>query len=170
MRLKDFVILVIVAVRAAEAAGGKSIFKLGDYVDHKPREVMLMYFVVFLFTILYEWLVDLVDHAVTTHSGKNIVHHVYSEVMILGGISALLTVFENLGGTAYFEAALFHFVHFVIFVMALFFIGLVGSLFVFIEYSWKGWSRFEYKVVEIENDPSLEPEAKSAFLQQYLKS
>ena len=69
-----------------------------------------------------------------------------------------------------FEAALFHYVHFVIFVMALFFIGLVGSLFYFIEFSWKRWSRFEFKVVEIENDPSLELESKSAFLQQYLKS
>eukprot|EP01065_Artemidia_motanka_P031689 TRINITY_DN3820_c0_g2_i1.p1 TRINITY_DN3820_c0_g2~~TRINITY_DN3820_c0_g2_i1.p1 ORF type:complete len:616 (+),score=193.55 TRINITY_DN3820_c0_g2_i1:67-1848(+) len=172
-------VLLLGNVSPAGAAGGKSIFKLGDYVDQKPFEVMLMYFTVFAVTIFYEHIVHHVNHAVTTHSGKNIVHHVYQEIMILGGISAILTVFENLGGDKLFQAVLFHYVHFVIFVMAVTFISLVGGLFTFIEFSWRVWSRFEYKVVEIENDPSLETitdaletvtESKSAFLQQYLKT
>eukprot|EP01062_Namystynia_karyoxenos_P015775 TRINITY_DN1574_c0_g1_i1.p1 TRINITY_DN1574_c0_g1~~TRINITY_DN1574_c0_g1_i1.p1 ORF type:complete len:662 (+),score=223.73 TRINITY_DN1574_c0_g1_i1:84-1988(+) len=153
----------------AAAAGGVSIFKLGDYVDQKPFEVMVMYFVCFAATILYESIVHHVDQMVTTHSGKNIVHHVYSEIMILGGISALLTVFENLGGSALFEAVLFHYVHFVIFCMAVFFITLVGSLFVFIESSWKQWARFEYNIITLETDPSLTQEDQHAFLMQYLR-
>ena len=99
--VKAILVILLTVFPTVEAAGGKSIFKLGDYVDKKPFEVMAMYFTVFAITIIYEWIVAYVDRSVTTHSGKNIVHHVYSEVMILGGISALLTVFENLGGTAY---------------------------------------------------------------------
>ena len=45
-----------------------------------PTQVMLMYFTVFAITIVYEYIVSYVDKETTSHSGKNIVHHVYSEV------------------------------------------------------------------------------------------
>ena len=41
---------------------------------------MLMYFTVFAITIVYESLVHYVNNVVTSHSGKLIVHHIYSEV------------------------------------------------------------------------------------------
>ena len=43
---------------------------------------MIMYFVVFAITIVYESLVSYVDKVTTSHSGKNIVHHIYSEVCL----------------------------------------------------------------------------------------
>eukprot|EP01063_Lacrimia_lanifica_P016239 TRINITY_DN22842_c0_g1_i1.p1 TRINITY_DN22842_c0_g1~~TRINITY_DN22842_c0_g1_i1.p1 ORF type:complete len:598 (+),score=173.69 TRINITY_DN22842_c0_g1_i1:56-1849(+) len=149
---------------------GESIFTLGDYIDHKPWELMAMFLTVFVITRLYEWAVEYVEHkSASSHVGAVVVHHMFSELMILGGISAILTVFENLGGTKYFEPALFHYVHFVIFLMAVFFIAMVAVSGYFGQASWRHWSRFEFKVLEIEADPSLSLDSKTAFLQHYVQ-
>ena len=161
--------LVLCDVGSVEAAG-TSIFKLGSEIDRKHWDVMGMYFIVFGITILFELVVHRLGVVVVSDSGKSIVHHITQEIMILGGISAVLVVFENMGGTAVIDAPLFHYVHFVIFVMAIFFIFLVSSLFFTVEYAWSRWSRFEHKIDEIESDPSLDFDSKAAFLQQYLKA
>eukprot|EP01062_Namystynia_karyoxenos_P074321 TRINITY_DN71207_c0_g1_i1.p1 TRINITY_DN71207_c0_g1~~TRINITY_DN71207_c0_g1_i1.p1 ORF type:complete len:551 (+),score=161.63 TRINITY_DN71207_c0_g1_i1:80-1654(+) len=154
--------------RSSLAAGGQSIFKLGDQVDEKAWDVMWMYFVVFVVTIGFEVLVHWLHHTVTSESGSAVVHHVTQEVMILGGISAALIVFENLGGAQLIDAALFHYVHFVIFLMMILFIFLVSSLFAAVRRSWDKWARFEAGLEDILSDPSLEQEQQCAFLKQYV--
>eukprot|EP00755_Sulcionema_specki_P000378 Sspe_Gene.25389::Locus_10186_Transcript_1_1_Confidence_1.000_Length_2151::g.25389::m.25389 len=149
---------------------GAGIFVLGNKIDQKPWDIMGMYFSVFGITIVIELIVHKVHQNITSESGQNIVHHVTQEVMILGGLSAVLVVFENLGGASLIDTALFHYVHFVIFVMMIVFIILVSALFITVDRSWESWSRFEHKVGEIEADPSLTLEGKSAFLQQYIRS
>ena len=150
------------------SAGGKSIFQLGTLIDQKPWTVMIMYFAVFLITISLELTVHFVHHTVVSDSGKSIAHHVTQEVMILGGIAAVLVVFENLGGAALIDTALFHYVHFVIFVMAILFITMVSCLFAVVERSWQKWSRFENALDEIEFDPSLDQETRCAFMDKYV--
>eukprot|EP01062_Namystynia_karyoxenos_P015776 TRINITY_DN1574_c0_g1_i2.p1 TRINITY_DN1574_c0_g1~~TRINITY_DN1574_c0_g1_i2.p1 ORF type:complete len:645 (+),score=202.91 TRINITY_DN1574_c0_g1_i2:82-1935(+) len=158
------------AARECAAAGGQSIFKLGSEIDVKNWDVMGMYFVVFGVTICFELAVIKVEESCKSESAKHVSHHVTQEIMILGGISAVLVVFENLGGTAVIDAPLFHYVHFVIFLMAIIFISLVSSLFLTVDRAWEKWTRFELKVDEIETDPSLTYEAKAAFLQHYVKN
>ena len=162
--------LLALLVDECNAAGGVSIFKLGTRIDAKAWTVMGMYFAVFLITIVLELTVHYMHHAVSSSSGQAIVHHVTTEVMILGGISAVLVVFENMGGGALIDAALFHYVHFVIFLMAIIFITTVSSLFIFVEKSWARWVRFENGLQAIETDPTLPPACKSAFMLKYVKS
>eukprot|EP01065_Artemidia_motanka_P017218 TRINITY_DN20746_c0_g1_i2.p1 TRINITY_DN20746_c0_g1~~TRINITY_DN20746_c0_g1_i2.p1 ORF type:complete len:486 (+),score=160.40 TRINITY_DN20746_c0_g1_i2:49-1458(+) len=157
------------AVQPCDAAGGKSIFKLTDQVDTKAWSVMWMYFVVFVVTIGFEVLVHWLHHTVSSDSGQAVVHHVTQEVMILGGISAVLVVFENSGGGELIDAALFHYVHFVIFLMMILFIFLVSSLFLLVNRSWSRWSQFENGLEDIVGDPSLSEQQRSAFLQQYVR-
>ena len=163
-----FVVLVALVGRVEGA--GTSIFKLGSEIDKKHWDVMGMYFIVFGITILFELVVHRLHHTVVSDSGKAIVHHITQEIMILGGIAAVLVVFENLGGTKLINAGLFHYVHFVIFLMAIIFIVLVSSLFVTVDKAWSSWSRFEHRLDEIESDPSLDYESKTAFLHQYVKN
>ncbi|KAJ9453439.1 hypothetical protein DIPPA_08659 [Diplonema papillatum] len=153
-----------------EAAGGVSIFALGKQVDEAPWDVLIMYLAVFGITLVLEYTVDTLHHKVHTRSGTRVVHHITEEVMILGGISAVLVVFENLGGAALIDTPLFHYVHFVIFVMAIMFITLVTSLFNTVGPAWKNWDRFENKVLEIESDPSISDEERGAFLMNYVRS
>ncbi|KAJ9447574.1 hypothetical protein DIPPA_31906 [Diplonema papillatum] len=165
-----YVGLGLLQCAAPAAAAGKSIFKLGVSVDEKNWDVMGMYFICFGITIMLELIVHKLHATVASESGRSIVHHVTQEVMILGGISAVLVVFENMGGAALIDTALFHYVHFVIFVMAIMFIGLMGSLFFGVDKAWDKWTKFEHKILEIEADPSLEFDHKAAFLQQYIKT
>ena len=162
--------MLTLALCAGCADAGKSIFKLGDAVDHKPWVVMTMYFAVFLITISMELTVHHVHHTVTSDSGKHITHHVTSEIMILGGIAAVLVVFENLGGAALINTGLFHYVHFVIFLMAILFITLVTLLFRRIEGSWQKWTRFEVGLDNIEFDPSLDQGTRAAQMTTYVKA
>eukprot|EP01060_Flectonema_neradi_P013796 TRINITY_DN20516_c0_g1_i2.p1 TRINITY_DN20516_c0_g1~~TRINITY_DN20516_c0_g1_i2.p1 ORF type:complete len:174 (+),score=34.58 TRINITY_DN20516_c0_g1_i2:84-605(+) len=154
-------VVFLLCLEPCEGAGGVSIFKLGTRIDEKPWTVMGMYFAVFLITIVLELTVHYMHHAVTSASGQAVVHHVTTEVMILGGISAVLVVFENMGGGELIDAGLFHYVHFVIFLMAIIFITTVSSLFIFVEASWARWIRFEEGLTAIENDPTLSPSYKS---------
>eukprot|EP01060_Flectonema_neradi_P011530 TRINITY_DN18584_c0_g1_i2.p1 TRINITY_DN18584_c0_g1~~TRINITY_DN18584_c0_g1_i2.p1 ORF type:complete len:661 (+),score=98.91 TRINITY_DN18584_c0_g1_i2:214-1983(+) len=131
-------------------------------------DVMGMYFIVFGVTIMFELIVHKVDHTITSDSGHKIFHHVTQEIMILGGISAVLVMFENLGGSKIIDAPLFHFVHFAVFVMAVIFIIFISTLFITVEGAWRKYIRFEHKVNEIENDPSLTFDSKAAFLQQHI--
>jgi len=157
-------------VAGVSGAGGQSIFKLGKEIDLKHWDVMGMYFIVFGVTICFELAVIKAEESAKSESAKQVTHHVIQEIMILGGISAVLVVFENLGGSAIIDAPLFHYVHFVIFVMAIVFIILVSSLFFGVDRAWERWTRFELKVDEIETDPSLTYEGRAAFLQYYVKS
>eukprot|EP01061_Rhynchopus_euleeides_P014277 TRINITY_DN24766_c0_g1_i1.p1 TRINITY_DN24766_c0_g1~~TRINITY_DN24766_c0_g1_i1.p1 ORF type:complete len:609 (+),score=260.55 TRINITY_DN24766_c0_g1_i1:304-2130(+) len=165
-----YVALLLLCGAGTADAAGKSIFQLGTLIDHKPWTVMVMYFAVFLITIMLELTVHYVNHTVTSDSGHHIAHHVTQEVMILGGIAAVLVVFENLGGAALIDTALFHYVHFVVFVMAILFITMVSLLFAIVERSWLKWSRFENGLDNIEFDPSLDQETRCAFMDKYVNS
>ena len=154
----------------SDAAGGVSIFELGSEVDRETFQVMYMYYIVFAITIFLELVVHQLHTNITTNSGTLVVHHIVTEVMILGGISAVLVVFENLGGSALIDAPLFHYVHFVIFVMANLFIVLVTSLFVTIQPNWAKWVKFEQRVTEVESDPSLCDQERTAFLAAFVKT
>eukprot|EP00756_Hemistasia_phaeocysticola_P001003 Hpha_TRINITY_DN10727_c0_g1::TRINITY_DN10727_c0_g1_i1::g.43761::m.43761 len=163
-------VAVLSIAHGVSGAGGQSIFKLGDEIDKKNWDIMGMYYIVFGVTICFELVVTKVEEGAKSESAKAVSHHVTQEIMILGGISAVLVVFENLGGSAIIDAPLFHYVHFVIFVMAIVFICLVSSLFYGVDKAWEQWTRFELKVDEIETDPSLTYEGRAAFLQYYVKS
>eukprot|EP00754_Rhynchopus_humris_P014881 Rhum_TRINITY_DN14416_c1_g1::Rhum_TRINITY_DN14416_c1_g1_i1::g.87860::m.87860 len=156
-------------VAPAEAAG-ISIFALGTMIDEYHWDIMFMYYGVFGVTLILEITVHHVHGVVSSNSGKDIVHRVVKQVMILGGISAILVVFTNIGGAKVIDALLFQYVHFVIFMMAILFIALVTSLFVTIGPRWESWARFEAKVVEIESDPSLCDQDRTAFLAAYVKT
>eukprot|EP01060_Flectonema_neradi_P007703 TRINITY_DN1540_c0_g1_i1.p1 TRINITY_DN1540_c0_g1~~TRINITY_DN1540_c0_g1_i1.p1 ORF type:complete len:638 (+),score=103.28 TRINITY_DN1540_c0_g1_i1:50-1963(+) len=159
-------ILILLMLPSADAAGGKSIFMLGDEVDHSAIDMMIMYFIVFAVTITLEYTVDTLSEKVTSESGRAVMHHVTEEVMILGGISAILAIFENLGGGTLIDAALFHYVHFVIFVMAIFFIVLVSVLFFGVERSWQSYTNFESKLLGIENDVTIHTGERGAPVRQ----
>ena len=161
--------LLVCCVAPAEAAG-ISIFALGTMIDKYHWDIMFMYYGVFGVTLILEITVHHVHRVVSSNSGKDIVHRVVKQVMILGGISAILVVFTNIGGAKVIDALLFQYVHFVIFLMAILFIALVTSLFVTIEPRWESWARFEAKVVEIESDPSLCDQDRTAFLAAYVKT
>eukprot|EP01059_Diplonema_ambulator_P034491 TRINITY_DN775_c0_g1_i2.p1 TRINITY_DN775_c0_g1~~TRINITY_DN775_c0_g1_i2.p1 ORF type:complete len:546 (+),score=78.01 TRINITY_DN775_c0_g1_i2:93-1730(+) len=161
--------IILWCVGVAEAAGGLSIFLIGKEIDLRPWEVFAMYFMVIIVSVFYELLTHHIDHMVTSNSGKAIVTHIYKEVMILGGISLLLTIMENSGGDLLFEPIFFHYVHFVIFFMAINLIVSVSVLFLFINRSWLQWSFFEHVVSEIENDPRADLETRTALLSQYVK-
>ena len=165
-----YVVLAVLGLAGGVEAGGKSIFKLGDQIDHSPTDVLLMYMCVFAVTITLEAVVDHLHESVTSESGQQIIHFVTEEVMILGGISALLIVFQNLGGAEAInlDLALFHYIHFMIFAMAIFFIGLVSSLFFSIEYSWKRFSKFESNVISIEKDGGMVEETKRRLLRSFI--
>ncbi|KAJ9465909.1 hypothetical protein DIPPA_32373 [Diplonema papillatum] len=154
---------------AANAASGVSIFELGQEIDVRPWQVFAMYLLVIIVSVFYELLTHHIDHKVTSNSGKAIVSHIYKEVMILGGISLLLTIIENAGGEQLFEAVFFHYVHFVIFFMAITLIVMVTALFLFIDRSWARWAFFESMVDEVETDPRLDLDAKHAMLKQFVK-
>ena len=163
------ILLVAFFPKGVEGAGGVSIFALGSLIEEKAWDVLLMYYAVFSVTMFLEWVVHTLHRKVRSSSGMSVLHHITQEVMILGGISAVLVVFENLGGGTTIDAPLFHYVHFVIFVMALMFITLVTSLFVTVGPSWSSWSKYENHVTEIENDPTMTDEDRSAFIDQYTK-
>eukprot|EP01064_Diplonema_japonicum_P003079 TRINITY_DN12034_c0_g1_i1.p1 TRINITY_DN12034_c0_g1~~TRINITY_DN12034_c0_g1_i1.p1 ORF type:complete len:617 (+),score=53.16 TRINITY_DN12034_c0_g1_i1:91-1941(+) len=150
-------------------AGGVSIFMIGQEIDLRPWEVFAMYFMVIIVSVFYELLTHHIDHMVTSNSGKAIVSHIYKEVMILGGISLLLTIMENSGGDLLFEAVFFHYVHFVIFFMAINLIVSISVLFLFINKSWYQWSFFEHVLSEVENDPRADLSTRTALLAQYVK-
>eukprot|EP00754_Rhynchopus_humris_P014883 Rhum_TRINITY_DN14416_c1_g1::Rhum_TRINITY_DN14416_c1_g1_i2::g.87866::m.87866 len=163
-------VLLCLCVAEAEAAGGVSIFALGTMIDEYHWDIMFMYYIVFFVTLLLEITVHHLHASITNHSGIEVIRQVIKQLMILGGISALLVVFENLGGASLLNGALFRYVHFVIFMMAILFITLVTSLFVTVGPRWASWARFEAKVVEIESDPSLCDQDRTAFLAAYVKT
>ena len=163
-------VLLCLCVAEAEAAGGVSIFALGTMIDEYHWDIMFMYYIVFFVTLLLEITVHHLHTSITNHSGIEVIRQVIKQLMILGGISALLVVFENLGGASLLNGALFRYVHFVIFMMAILFITLVTSLFVTVGPRWASWARFEAKVVEIESDPSLCDQDRTAFLAAYVKT
>eukprot|EP01060_Flectonema_neradi_P011558 TRINITY_DN18612_c0_g1_i1.p1 TRINITY_DN18612_c0_g1~~TRINITY_DN18612_c0_g1_i1.p1 ORF type:complete len:722 (+),score=118.48 TRINITY_DN18612_c0_g1_i1:157-2322(+) len=163
------VLLLFLFPTGVEGAGGVSIFALGSLIEEKAWDVLLMYYVVFGVTMFLETVVHTLHIKVRSSSGTAVIHHITEEVMILGGISAVLVVFENLGGATTIDAPLFHYVHFVIFCMALMFITLVTSLFVTVGPSWKQWTKYENQVTEIENDPTMTDEDRSAFIDQYTR-
>eukprot|EP01059_Diplonema_ambulator_P030744 TRINITY_DN5378_c0_g1_i1.p1 TRINITY_DN5378_c0_g1~~TRINITY_DN5378_c0_g1_i1.p1 ORF type:complete len:432 (+),score=136.55 TRINITY_DN5378_c0_g1_i1:1756-3051(+) len=168
MRAEVLLLLVIWCV-GAEAAG-ISIFALGSLIDKKQWDVMFMYFAIFGITMILELIMHTVHRKVTTRSGMAVVHHVTQEIMVLGGISAVLVIFENLGGVALIDAPLFHYVHFVIFCMAIMFITLVTALFSTVSSAWWRWARFEHRVMEIENDPAMTDNDRNAFLMSYVRT
>eukprot|EP01062_Namystynia_karyoxenos_P055048 TRINITY_DN4573_c2_g2_i1.p1 TRINITY_DN4573_c2_g2~~TRINITY_DN4573_c2_g2_i1.p1 ORF type:complete len:751 (+),score=236.75 TRINITY_DN4573_c2_g2_i1:114-2366(+) len=164
------VLCAVCLPQLAAAAGGVSIFKLGTQIDQKRWDILWMYFVTFGLTMILETVVHQVHVVVKSNTGQQIVHHIVQEVMILGAISAGLVVFENLGGSALIDAPLFHYVHFVIFLMMVIFICLVTMLFSSVQPSWMNWERFEERVCEIENDPAMQNEERVAFLTAFVKT
>eukprot|EP01060_Flectonema_neradi_P003264 TRINITY_DN12094_c0_g1_i1.p1 TRINITY_DN12094_c0_g1~~TRINITY_DN12094_c0_g1_i1.p1 ORF type:complete len:563 (+),score=77.03 TRINITY_DN12094_c0_g1_i1:113-1801(+) len=172
METNYLVILSLVlwgVIEPVSAAGGVSIFELGKEIDLRPWQIFAMYIMVIIVSVFYELLTHHVDTVVTTNSGRAIVHHIYKEVMILGGISLLLTILENSGGDLMFEPVFFHYVHFVIFFMAINLIVFVIIMFMFIDKSWHFWEYFESVVNEIEGDPSINLSEKTALLSQFVK-
>ena len=162
--------LVLLALcNACEGAGGVSIFMIGQAIDLSPWPVLAMYIMVIIVSVFYELLTHHIDHVVTSRSGKAIVAHVYKEVMILGGISLLLTILENSGGDLLFEPVFYHYVHFVIFFMAINLIVSVSSLFLFINRSWSKWLFFESVIDGIEHDPRMSLAERHAVLNQFVK-
>eukprot|EP00755_Sulcionema_specki_P020354 Sspe_Gene.71690::Locus_42588_Transcript_1_1_Confidence_1.000_Length_1931::g.71690::m.71690 len=172
MPVSEWLLVVVGAgcLGVAEGGGGKSIFELGTDIDHDPINVLLMYLSAILISIVLEFTVDTVHERVTSESGTTLVHHITQELMILGGISAILVVVQNLGGGANIDTTLFHYVHFVIFAMAMFFITLVGSLFLTVERSWEIYSNFERRAMEVMNDPSMSLQAKRIMLSSFIYS
>ena len=169
MRSLRLLLTVCSFIAPAAAAGGISIFELGKEIDLRPWQIFAMYIMVIIVSVFYELLTHHIDSVVTTNSGKAIVHHIYKEVMILGGISLLLTIMENSGGDLMFEPVFFHYVHFVIFFMAINLIVFVIIMFMFIDKSWHFWEYFESIVNEIEGDPSIDLSEKTALLSQFVK-
>eukprot|EP00754_Rhynchopus_humris_P045403 Rhum_TRINITY_DN4867_c0_g2::Rhum_TRINITY_DN4867_c0_g2_i1::g.15923::m.15923 len=172
MKASAVVVSLLACFPAGAYAGGQSIFKLGNQVDHQQKDVLLMYMMVMVVSIAMEALVHYCHHSVTSESGRNVLHHVTEEVMILGGISALLVLFENLGGarTWNVDTTLLHYVHFVIFAMAIFFITLVSALFVTIERSWRRYTDFESRILQIEGNLTIAEDERRRHLQLYIRS
>eukprot|EP00756_Hemistasia_phaeocysticola_P043709 Hpha_TRINITY_DN17286_c0_g1::TRINITY_DN17286_c0_g1_i1::g.17769::m.17769 len=163
-------LLVGLGAQTCDAAGGVSIFLLGHTVDLRPWEVCAMYLLVFIVSVFYELLIHHIDHVVVSSSGKRIVESIYKEVMILGGISLILTVLENTAGEILFKPVYWHYVHFVVFFMMVNLIALVAVLFLFIERSWHRWGAFEEEVLGIENDPRLQIDEKHALLSHFFRN
>ena len=161
--------LAVFGVTECDAAGGVTIFEVGQAIDMRPWPVLAMYIMVIIVSVFYELLTHHIEHVVTSRSGKAIVAHVYKEVMILGGISLLLTILENSGGDLLFEPVFYHYVHFVIFFMAINLISGISCLFLFINRSWRKWLFFETTVTGIEHDPRLTLDERHAVLNQYVK-
>eukprot|EP01063_Lacrimia_lanifica_P029657 TRINITY_DN4572_c0_g1_i1.p1 TRINITY_DN4572_c0_g1~~TRINITY_DN4572_c0_g1_i1.p1 ORF type:complete len:894 (+),score=270.07 TRINITY_DN4572_c0_g1_i1:169-2850(+) len=154
--------------RGAEAGGGVSIFLFGKEIDKAPWPVFAMYIMVIIVSVFYELLTHYIDHQIKSASGKSIVAHIYKEVMILGGISLLLTVLENTAGELVFPPAFYHYVHFVIFFMALNLIFCVSLLFLFISKWWTHWEFFEMWTSGIENDPRWSLEERQSLITSFV--
>eukprot|EP00754_Rhynchopus_humris_P020979 Rhum_TRINITY_DN14720_c7_g1::Rhum_TRINITY_DN14720_c7_g1_i1::g.111434::m.111434 len=159
----------VLCAAPASGAGGVSIFSLGQQIDLRPWPVFAMFILVIIVSVFYELLTHHIEHVVTSRSGRAIVAHIYKEVMILGGISLLLTILENSGGDLLFEPVFYHYVHFVIFFMAINLILAISCLFLRINRSWHQWSFFESVVTGIERDPRLALDERHAILNQYVR-
>ena len=161
-----FALTLLLTIRDCDAAG--SIFSLGDELLHHPWRLGAMFIMVIVISIGHELFFEWLDRKVQSSSGKKLKEHLQHEVMNLGLIGLWLTFVDALGVTSnVWSSTLFHYTHFVLFVMMVILMGLTGTLLITMKIVWKTWVRYERFWRLVVDDPNLPQEQKELTLTIY---
>eukprot|EP01064_Diplonema_japonicum_P008808 TRINITY_DN16248_c2_g1_i1.p1 TRINITY_DN16248_c2_g1~~TRINITY_DN16248_c2_g1_i1.p1 ORF type:complete len:468 (+),score=81.09 TRINITY_DN16248_c2_g1_i1:57-1406(+) len=144
------------------AKGAASIFNLEEELLYHPWHLCGMFILVIGISVVHEIFFEWLDKQVTSNSGRKLKEHLQHEVMNLGLIGLWLTFIDALRITSkVWSTTLFHYTHFVLFVMMIILMGLTGTLLVTMKIVWKTWVRYERfwrLVIEDEQMPKEQKE------------
>eukprot|EP01065_Artemidia_motanka_P013922 TRINITY_DN17876_c0_g1_i1.p1 TRINITY_DN17876_c0_g1~~TRINITY_DN17876_c0_g1_i1.p1 ORF type:complete len:608 (+),score=178.35 TRINITY_DN17876_c0_g1_i1:41-1825(+) len=159
------------AMSGCSSGSGTSMFDAEQDMIQQPWHVFFMFLLVIAISIMHEHLFHWIDHKVQRmHSGsseklKAMMQH---EVMNLGLIGLWLTFMQEMGVShEYWSVALFHYTHFILFVMMMVFMVLCGFLLWSMRIVWKTWVRYERFSTMVTDDPDMPAEQKELTLAMY---
>ena len=157
---------ICTCLSAASAAG--SIFNLDDELLNHPWHLFGMFVLVIGMSVGHEVFFEWLNSQVKSSSGKKLKEHLEHEVMNLGLIGLWLTFVDALGIThEIWSTTLFHYTHFVLFVMMIILMGLTGTLLFTMKVVWKTWVRYERFWRQIEYDTNIPQRQKEVTLSIY---
>lgn len=146
-------------------------FDAEDDMINEPWHVFFMFLVVICISIAHEVFFHWIDHKVhamnsaSTEKLKAMMSH---EVMNLGLIGLWLTFVMELSlANGYWSVALFHYTHFVLFVMMMVFMFMCGFLIWSIRIYWKTWVRYERFTTMVTDDEFMPEAQKELTLSMY---
>eukprot|EP01059_Diplonema_ambulator_P030381 TRINITY_DN5184_c0_g1_i1.p1 TRINITY_DN5184_c0_g1~~TRINITY_DN5184_c0_g1_i1.p1 ORF type:complete len:445 (+),score=148.56 TRINITY_DN5184_c0_g1_i1:1796-3130(+) len=160
--------LCVLLLWVHDVAGAANIFNLEKELLFHPWHLCGMFILVIIISVSHELFFEWVDHRVKSGSGKKLKEHLEHEVMNLGLIGLWLTFVDALGITdKVWSSTLFHYTHFVLFVMMIILMGLTGTLLVTMKIVWKTWVRYERFWRLVIEDPHMPEEQKELTLNLY---
>eukprot|EP01062_Namystynia_karyoxenos_P051343 TRINITY_DN40282_c0_g1_i1.p1 TRINITY_DN40282_c0_g1~~TRINITY_DN40282_c0_g1_i1.p1 ORF type:complete len:829 (+),score=252.11 TRINITY_DN40282_c0_g1_i1:82-2568(+) len=153
------------------SGSGQSMFDAERDMIEQPWHVFFMFLLVIGISVAHEVFFHWVDHKVEQmHSGsseklKAMIQH---EVMNLGLIGLWLTFMQEVGFShEYWSVGLFHYTHFILFVMMMVFMALCAFLLWSMRLVWKTWVRYEQFSTMVKDDPSMPEGQKELTLAMY---
>eukprot|EP01062_Namystynia_karyoxenos_P047947 TRINITY_DN36374_c0_g1_i1.p1 TRINITY_DN36374_c0_g1~~TRINITY_DN36374_c0_g1_i1.p1 ORF type:complete len:857 (+),score=175.73 TRINITY_DN36374_c0_g1_i1:112-2571(+) len=93
------VLLLAAQIRCCTAAGGASLWELGELVDNNPYTVFSMFCFTIVLVLAIEFLKHKADHSTKDGHRKRALESIYSELMIMGVVAFALILSAELGLT-----------------------------------------------------------------------